>query len=178
MKKTVTVFGSALPVEEEEEFVTAYRLGSLLGKNNFNVCTGGYKGIMEAVSKGVSENGGDVTGVTLNYNKSSANEYVIKEIKSENLFERIKFLIETADAYIFLQGGTGTLLEFAAVWEFMNKSLIPVKPIACHSLMWREIGSIINKQLDKEKNKRGYIRYFSKVEDIAEYLKKELYGGT
>jgi uncharacterized protein (TIGR00725 family) len=178
LKNTITVFGSAIPVEEDEEFETAYRLGCLLGKNNFNVCTGGYKGIMEAVSKGVSENSGEVTGVTLIYNKSSANKYVTKEVKCENLFERIKTLIETGDAFIILQGGTGTLLEFAAVWEFMNKNLIPVKPVACHSLMWSEIGAIINNQLDKEKKISSYLKYFSRVEDLVDYLRKELEGGA
>ncbi len=163
-----------MPLDGDEEFADAFLLGCLLAQNNYNVCTGGYRGIMEAVSKGVTENGGEATGVTLTYNKSEGNKYLTREIKCASLFERIKTLIEKGDAYIILQGGTGTLLELAAVWEFMNKGLIPVRPIACHSIMWKEIGAVVDKQLEREKRVGGLVRYFSRVEDIADYLKTSL----
>lgn len=176
-RKTITVFGSAIPVDGDEEFDTAYRLGCLLAQNNFNVCSGGYRGIMEAVSKGVTENGGEATGVTLAYNKSAGNKYLTREIKCAGLFERIKTLIETGDAYVILQGGTGTLLELAAVWEFMNKGLIQIKPIACHSLMWKEIVTVVDRQLDKEKKTGGLVKYFNNVEGITGYLKTSILDG-
>ena len=49
MKKTITVFGSSLPIEEDEQFIFAESLGKELAKNNFNVCSGGFGGIMNAV---------------------------------------------------------------------------------------------------------------------------------
>jgi hypothetical protein len=145
MKKRVTVFGSSFPKDGETEFITAYKLGRLLAQKEFDVTTGGYMGIMEAVSKGVKENGGKATGITLSYVKSKPNIYLDKIIPCDTLFERIAKLIELGDAYIVLQGGTGTLLELAAVWEYLNKGLMQTKPIACHSFMWKEIGKIINK---------------------------------
>jgi uncharacterized protein (TIGR00725 family) len=174
MKKTVTVFGSSIPKDGEKEYLTAYRLGYLLAKNNFNVCAGGYAGIMEAVSKGVVENGGKATGITLQYMNSPANKYVTEEIKCKTLFDRIAELISRGDAYVILQGGTGTLLELASVWEFMNKNLLKIKPVACHSLMWKEISFIIDKQIVKEKRITGLVKYFDDVEKIAEYLVSEL----
>ncbi len=65
MNKTITVFGSSQPKEGNEEFNSAYKLGILLAKNNFNVCTGGFQGIMNAVSKGAVENGAEAIGVTV-----------------------------------------------------------------------------------------------------------------
>ena len=174
MKKTVTVFGSSIPKDGEKEYLTAYRLGCLLAKNNFNVCAGGYAGIMEAVSKGVVENDGKATGITLQYMNSPANKYVTDEIKCKTLFDRIAELISRGDAYVILQGGTGTLLELASVWEFMNKNLIKIKPVACHSLMWKELGLIIDKQIVKEKRITGLVKYFDDVEKIVEYLVSEL----
>jgi predicted Rossmann-fold nucleotide-binding protein len=45
---------------------------------------------------------------------------VTKEIVCDTLFERIDKLIEIGDGFVVLQGGTGTLLELAAVWEYFN----------------------------------------------------------
>lgn len=171
-KKIITIFGSSLPKENEEQYEIASELGTLLAKNNFDVCTGGYKGIMEAVSKGAAANGGSAIGVTLSYAKYSPNKFLTEEIKCKTLFERITKLIELGNAYILLQGGTGTLLELASVWEFMNKNLLEVKPIICHSKIWKEIGSIIDKQIEFEKRVTGLVKYFENVDEIVEYLKE------
>ena len=129
---------------------------------------------MEAVSKGVVENGGNATGITLQHINSPANRYITEEIRCKTLFERITELIHRGDAYIVLQGGTGTLLELAAIWEFMNKGFIKIKPIACHSLMWKGIGSIVDKQIEREKRVSGLVKYFDHVGDIVKYLVKEV----
>ena len=174
MKKAITVFGSSIPQDGDEEFAIAYKLGCLLAQKGFNINTGGYAGIMEAVSKGVVENGGRAVGITLQYINSFANKYVIEEIKCKTLFDRITQLIERGDAYIILLGGTGTLLELAAVWEFMNKNLIEVKPIVCHSLMWKEIGLIIDKQIERERRISGLVKYFDDVENLVGFIVSEL----
>lgn len=174
MKKTITIFGSSLPVDGEEEYEFAYKLGCLLAKNNFNVCTGGYRGIMEAVSRGAAENGGSVTGITLSYLTFPCNKYLTEEIKCDTLFERINRLIEKGDGYIILQGGTGTLLELAAVWEYMNKNIMKIKPVVCHSFMWKEIAGIMDEQIIKEKRISGLVKYLSTAEEISAYMKQKI----
>ena len=62
MGKTITVFGSSKPAAGEEQYSSGYELGKKLAENGFNVCTGGFNGIMEAVSKGANEMGMDPTG--------------------------------------------------------------------------------------------------------------------
>lgn len=174
MNKLITVFGSSIPKAGDDEYKIAYELGKQLALNKYDVCTGGYKGIMEAVSKGAVDNGSRAIGVTLSYLKSAANKYLTEEIKCSNLFERINKLIELGSAYIVLQGGSGTLLEFAAVWEFMNKGLISSKPIIVHSMMWKEIGKIVDTQLGKEKQTTGFVSYADSVEDIIKILNSKL----
>jgi len=173
MKKCVTVFGSAMPQPGEEEYETAYKLGKLLASNGFDVICGGYYGIMEAVSKGVTVNGRSATGVTLSYVKSKPNPFLTKVILCDNLFERIMKLIELGDAYIVLQGGTGTMLELAAVWEFLNKDLTNKKPVACYSTMWKEIGDIMNKQLEKEGRDVNLLSFFNDIEELVEFTAKD-----
>lgn len=170
MEKFVTVFGSSIPVPGDEEYEIAYRLGALLAKNRLNVCTGGFKGIMDAASKGCVEHGGIAIGVTLDIYNVKPSEYLTKEIKCHTLFDRLKNLIEIGDAYIVLQGGTGTLVEMALVWEYMNKNMLPEKPFACHGNLWSEIAGIMEKQIEKEKRKVRIIKCFDSISDCADYI--------
>lgn len=171
MNKTVTIFGSALPKENDIRYKFAYQLGAALTKDGFNLCTGGYSGIMEAASKGAYDNAGFVYGVTIDLWKKDPNPFITVEVREQKLFERITKLLELGDAYIILQGGTGTLLEFAAVWEFANKNLQSPKPIICHSQMWKEITGVMNKQMIVEKRSTDLIKCFDSVEEIVESIK-------
>ena len=174
MKKTITVFGSSRPAEGEEEYKTAYKLGYELAKNNFNICTGGYLGIMEASSKGATEAGGEAIGVTIKSWGRAGNKYLTQEIRCNSLYERLNKLIDLGDAYVVLQGGTGTLLELAAVWEFSNREMIDHKPVVCHSLMWKEIVHVINKQMEYEGRSTELVKSFDTVEEIVNYLTSSL----
>ncbi len=174
MKKTITIFGSSKPIDGEEEYITAYNLGKQLALKGFNVCTGGYQGIMNAVSRGAKEGGAEVSGITVKGWGSVPSKYLTKEVKCENLNDRLQRLIEEGDAYVVLQGGTGTLLELALVWEMINKKMLPVKPIVSHSIMWKEIAEIIDRQLTLEKRVTGLVKNFNTVEEIVDYISDEV----
>jgi hypothetical protein len=174
MKKTITIFGSSIPKQAEPEYETAYKLGTKLAAIGYNVCTGGYQGIMDAVSKGAVENGGEAIGITVNLWGAVPTKYLTKEVQCGTMFERITKLVETGDGYVFLQGGTGTLLELAVLWELMNKNLLSIKPAACHSVMWKNIVELVEKQIQREGRKTGLIKPCETVEQIVEYLDKRL----
>ena len=171
MKKTITIFGSSKPVDNEEQYLTAYSLGKQLAQNGFNICTGGFNGIMEAASRGAVEGGGEAIGVTVNLWSSKANKYLTKEIICETLFERIDKLIELGDGYVILQGGTGTLLELAAVWEYANKGLMDNKSVICHSKIWKVIVSEMNEQMKLEGRNYDMVKTFDTIEEIIDYFK-------
>jgi uncharacterized protein (TIGR00725 family) len=171
MNKTVTIFGSSIPKENDEQYKFAYQLGASLAKNGFNVCTGGYKGIMEAASKGAFDNGGLVYGVTVDLWDSEPNPYITIEVREKRLFGRIEKLLELGDAYVILQGGTGTLLEFASVWEYANKNLQQPKPIICQGQMWKGITEAMNEQLKLENKRTDLVVYFNSAQEIVDYLK-------
>ncbi len=166
MQKTITIFGSAVPKTGDEQYEFAYQLGKKLSESGYAICSGGYAGIMEAASKGAYDYGGTIYGITLEDWKSTPNNYITIEIRTNNLFERINKLIEMGDAYVVLQGGTGTLLELAAVWELINKSLIEPKPVICHSSLWKEIVSLMNEQLKIEKKRYDLVEVADSVDEI------------
>lgn len=174
MERTVTIFGSSIPKPGEEQYEIAYQLGSKLAEEGFNICTGGYGGIMEAASKGVYDKGGLVYAVTVDNWNSNPNPYITIEVRGRTLFERIEKLIEMGDAYVVLQGGTGTFLELAAVWEYANKKLQQEKPIICHSQMWKEIVAVMNKQMDYEGRRTDLVEICEDVNQIVGTLKSKL----
>jgi uncharacterized protein (TIGR00730 family) len=170
MSKVITIFGSSFPKERDEQYTHAYNLGLALADKGFEICTGGFYGIMEAVSKGALEKGSEVYGVTVDLWGSEPNRFITREIRCKNVFERIQKLMQLGDAFVILQGGTGTLLELAAVWEYANKKLMENKPIICHSPMWKNIIEVIDKQMVYENRQPGVVKYFDTNEEIVDYL--------
>ncbi len=127
-EKIVTVFGSSRPALGDKEYEEARELGNALAKRGFAVCTGGYGGVMEAVSRGAKENGGKTYGVTAEFFQRKANEWVDVEVRKKTWQERLFGLVELGDGFVACKGGTGTLVELAVVWEMLNKSVIKTKP--------------------------------------------------
>jgi hypothetical protein len=173
-KKIVTVFGSSIPRPGDEEYEIAYKLGKILALNNITVCSGGFQGIMDAVSKGAVENGSESIGVTFDAYHTNPSKFLTKEIRCHTLFERLKNLIEIGDGYIVLQGGTGTLVELSLVWEFMNKNMIEIKPFAAYGKMWSEVVGLMEKQILKEKRETGLIKCFDDIDECAGFLIRSL----
>lgn len=176
MNKTVTIFGSSIPKPGDEEYETAYKLGKMLGGKNLNVCTGGYRGIMDASSKGATEAGVEAFGITVDMFKARPSSYLTKEIKCASLFERIDKLIAHGDAFVILTGGTGTMLELAVVWEYLNKGLLDNKPVAVHGKMWKEIVDVMEKRITVEKRRSGLIKCCDSIDELANYIISSLEG--
>jgi uncharacterized protein (TIGR00725 family) len=135
--KTITVFGSSRPLESGDDYAVARELGGELGKKGFSVCTGGYGGVMEAVSRGAHDAGGRVIAVTARFFKATPNKWLDKEIRVKTWQARLFELIDRGDGYVVCAGGTGTLVELAAVWEMMNKRVMPPKPLIVLGDFWK-----------------------------------------
>src|SRR5205809_6087626 len=97
----ITVFGGSRVEPDSDEYHSAQELGRALAERGFSVVTGGYNGVMEAVSRGAKEAGGQVIGVTVeviarNFERA-VNEWVDQEIQTTALLERIDKLVELGD---------------------------------------------------------------------------------
>ena len=172
-EKVITIFGSSFPKPGEEEYENAYKLGKLLAKKGFNVCTGGAQGIMDAVSKGAREEGKSAIGITLNI-FSSTSIYLTKEIKCDTLFARIENLVNYGDGFIILPGGTGTLLELSAIWELINKNIVDRRPIVCLGGFWKSIVDSVESRLSYEKKNTGIIICCNSIEETVDKLNEML----
>jgi hypothetical protein len=121
----ITIFGSSGCPPLSAEYQAAEALGRAIAQAGWTVCNGGYGGAMEAAARGAVAEGGHTIGVTCpNLWRNAVNEFVRQEVPTFDLLSRLNTLIRLGDAYVVLPGGTGTLLELAAVWELLNKSLL------------------------------------------------------
>lgn len=173
--KIITIFGSSKPVEGENEYEFARKLGYELGKLGFTICNGGYFGTMEATARGAKEANAKTIGITVAPFEGKANKWIDEEILAKDLFERLRILIEKGDGYVALSGGTGTLVEISIVWEMMNKDLIDKKPFVVVSF-WKPIVEIMRRRLNYEKRFESseLIKVFDSVDEIVDYMARHL----
>jgi uncharacterized protein (TIGR00725 family) len=184
MKKEliISVFGSSRPREGDAEYAAAGELGSALAKKGFAVCTGGYSGTMEAVSRGAKDAGGKTYGVTAEFFAAAkANEWVDVEVRVKTWQERLFEIIRLADGFVACKGGTGTLAELAVAWEMMNKSVMAAKPFVALGEFWQPILTCVREVETAQKNpwaeaNAQIVRTATTAEEAAEFLANGLAG--
>jgi uncharacterized protein (TIGR00730 family) len=137
--KIITVFGSSRPEDGHADYGEALELGHALAASGFAVCTGGYGGVMEAVSRGARESDGRVLAVTSSFFRPRTNRWVQEETRVATWQERLFELVRLGDGYVACKGGTGTLVELAVVWEMLNKKAMVERPFVVLGDFWRPI---------------------------------------
>ncbi len=139
----ITVFGGSQPRPGDPNYEQARKLGRLLAEAGHTVLTGGYMGTMEAVSRGASEAGGHVIGVTTaeleDWRPAKANRWVAEERKLPTLVERLMALTDAGDAVMALPGGIGTLAEIVLLWNRLAIEAVPPKTLILIGESWREV---------------------------------------
>lgn len=178
-EKIVTVFGSSRPREAEADYEEARSLGRVLAESGFAVCSGGYGGVMEAVSRGAKDAGGKTYGVTAEFFPRAANSWIDEEVRVKTWQERLFELIRLADGFVACKGGTGTLVELAVVWEMLNKSVMTGKPFAILGDFWEPIIERVREvELAHHApwgERNGRLVHLAKTpEEVARHLKEKL----
>jgi uncharacterized protein (TIGR00730 family) len=135
----VTVFGSSRPRSGDAHYEEAHALGAALAAKGLAVCSGGYGGVMEAVSRGAKEAGGRTLAVTAQFSRSRANAWIEEEIRVKTWQDRLFELIKRGGGYVACPGGTGTLVELAVVWEMLNKGAMNRKPLVVLGDFWQPV---------------------------------------
>ena len=116
LERRVAVLGSARLGRDDDTWAVAVELGRLLATDGFTIVTGGYAGLMAAVSQGARAAGGHVVGLPMTrWTNLEPNEWNTDLLWSGNYPERLGHLL-ACEAVIALDGGVGTLSELAVAW--------------------------------------------------------------
>lgn len=152
-RDVIAVFGSSNPKPGDDEYAIGVECGRLVAEAGLAVATGGYGGMMEAVSRGAAEAGGPTIGVTAPSvfpGRAGANEWVQHELPADDLVRRIALLTDVAAGYIALPGSIGTLAELVVAWNlafvapFSNQLF---GPIATVGDTWAELMPLLTERL-------------------------------
>lgn len=176
-EKVITIFGSSRPKPGEPEYLLAYDIGRELASAGFTVCNGGYGGIMEASARGAKSAGGKTVGILAGaLGTRKPNEWIDIAVSKATLVDRLLELIARGDAHVVLKGGTGTLLELAAVWEFMNKGMMKQSPIVVVGDFWNGVVATLKEELAWEglEDCTRYVTLAATPAECASLLKRQL----
>jgi uncharacterized protein (TIGR00730 family) len=135
----ISVFGSSRAREGDELYSEALWMGRLLGKSGFDVVTGGYAGVMEAVSRGAHEAGAHVMGITMKSFGETVNPYVLDEITVRDFYARLRRLVDRVDGYVVMRGGMGTLAELTFTWQKLWLKMLPARPCILVGRRWQRM---------------------------------------
>jgi len=146
-KATISVIGASEINKEIEE--KTIEIGRLLAKNNYIVVCGGLTGVMEAICKGVKEEGGLTIGIVPQKNKSMANKYVDIIIPCPFSQARNIVVVLTGDICLAISGKAGTLSEISFAWIY-NKPIVALSSVQGWS------SKIANQKIDDRRNDMIY----------------------
>ena len=130
-KGKICIFGASSDRLENTFTETAYELGEMMAQRGWSCVNGaGSAGLMRAVSDGVLDNGGHVTGVIPQFMVDKGWEYsrLPELIVTPDMHTRKERMAQLADAFIVLPGGCGTLEEVMEIYTWRQLGIIN-KPI-------------------------------------------------
>ena len=145
-EKTIGVFGGTWVEENSPQYREGLAVGRLLAQAGFAVMSGGYTGVMEAVSRGAKEAGGRVIGVTATYFAGqgfSGNAWLDEEIELSTLLARLEHLTTQADGCLVLWGSVGTMAELFVTWNLVRSRVLPRRPIVLLGRRWQRILEVL-----------------------------------
>lgn len=151
--RTVAVFGASSPVAGDPIYEDGVRCGRLLAEAGFAVATGGYGGLMEAVSLGAAGAGGHVIGVTVPDvfpGRSGGNVHLTEETRAASLLERIHEMVDLSVASIALPGSLGTATELLVAWNLAYVArfvAMDPKPVVAVGHQWRRLVPFLAEEL-------------------------------
>ena len=147
---SVTIFGSARTHNDDEYYLKAKTLSTMLAKEGFNIITGGGPGIMEAANKGAKEIA-EVESVGLNIDlpfEQTPNPYTTQEMSFDYFFSRKVMLVKYSMAYVIFPGGFGTLDElFESLTLVQTKKVTGVKIFVVGSDFYNPLMEFLEKSL-------------------------------
>lgn len=178
----ITVFGGSRIEPETDEYLAAMELGRGLARRGLTVVTGGYHGVMEAVSRGAKEGGGHVIGVTVeviarNFQRLP-NAYLDQEVRTVQLLERIDKMVELGAGYVVLPGGAGTLAELSIVWNLAQLGVLRDRPLVVVGRGWARVLRTMVEELHAIEADLGLVRLVPDVHTAVSAIAASLTAET
>ena len=176
--KNIAFFGDANVPPTSQIYKDAFAIAKLLGESGYTIVNGGGPGVMTASTKGAEASGGETLTVTFTPKDAPGFEgrYLgnipDKEIKTKNYIERMFKLIEHADMFIILKGGTGTISEFGTAWVLAKLYYGHHKPFILFGKFWHEIIRCLKTNLNIDDRELDVFEIVEERDDILRVIQE------
>jgi uncharacterized protein (TIGR00730 family) len=143
-RNRVTIFGSSRVQPDHSLYDEVKELAKRLAEMNCDIVTGGGPGLMQAANEG--EELGDPDDRTRSVGirvdlpfEQGANPFVTTVYTHETFFTRLHHFVRLSNAFIVVEGGLGTTLELAMVWQLLQVDHIEDVPLVLLGDMWDDL---------------------------------------
>lgn len=174
----VTFLGYADAKEGDELFKEAYEVAKLCAQKGYIVVNGAGPGVMKAATLGAKSVGGKTIGITfypkdlILFEGRDESNPVDELIVEDNYLARTLKLIETGQTFIFFNGGTGTISEFAMAWGLARLYYGHHKPLILYGDFWHEIIFAFTKSMFIRPEERHVFKVVAKPVDVIEAIEE------
>jgi len=151
--KAITIFGYADCPPDSPLYKETVEVARVLAKHGLEIVNGGGPGVMRAATDGAHEGGGVATVATFypkfieNFEGKDHLNKADKEVIMNNYVDRTIKLLELGNAYVVMNGGTGTLSEFGMAWGLAYLYFGHHKPLILYGDFWFPIMEVLVKNM-------------------------------
>jgi uncharacterized protein (TIGR00730 family) len=155
IEPAVTIYGASRLAVGSYDYEKTREIANLIGKEGFNIITGGGPGAMEAANLGAKEAGVKSIGLNIQLPEEQlCNIYANISLHFDHFFVRKIMLVKYSTAFVIIPGGIGTLDELTEVLTLIQtKKMKPFPVILFNSAYWKGLLD----WLQNETLKNGYV---------------------
>jgi uncharacterized protein (TIGR00725 family) len=170
--QNVAFLGYADAKEGDDLYNEAFEVARLCAQHDYTIVNGAGPGVMKAATLGAKSAGGKTIGITfypkdlLLFEGRDESNPVDELIVEDNYLSRTLKLLETGQTFIFFNGGTGTISEFAMAWGLARLYYGHHKPLILYGDFWQEIIFAFTKSMYIRAVERKVFKIVSKPEDV------------
>jgi uncharacterized protein (TIGR00730 family) len=139
IEPAITVYGASRLRPGTDDYEKTRQIAFLLGKEGFNIITGGGPGAMEAANLGAHEAGVKSIGLNIQLPEEQVcNAFTNISISFNHFFARKIMLVKYSTAFVIIPGGMGTLDELTEVLTLIQTHKIkPFPVVLINSAFWK-----------------------------------------
>lgn len=151
--KAITIFGFADCPPGDPLYNDTMAVAMKLAERGLEIVNGGGPGVMRAATDGAHAGGGKATVATFypkyieHFEGKDPQNKADKEIIMNNYVDRTMKLLELGNAYVVMNGGTGTLSEFGMAWGLAYLYFGHHKPLILYGEFWFPIMEALVKNM-------------------------------
>jgi hypothetical protein len=179
VKNDITVLGTKSILPGTKYYDEALELGRELAKNGYTTITGGGPGIMEAVSRGAYESGGETIGINMRVRGvERRNNYLTRTIGFTFPFVRKLIITSPSHGFVFFPGGYGTLHQLFELLTLVETKKVEHMPLCLYGReFWQPMLDFINVMYTDFKtisqSDRDLCRVYDNISEVINFVKQK-----